>query len=188
LGDFSALEVKTEYGKMLEEEYQKIGVDFEEAVDRISTKKQFGEQGYVEAKRASNLMGHRVAAEISKNMKYKGELSPKRFLSTSVDFRQASYFSELGNVEHDAMYSTETRYGSGEGLVPIVVARYKGLKKGLGIAPLTATSRHVSELEVLIGGGTNKMKFVGASYEEEKFTLRGKTNHGVVYVDFEGVE
>ena len=44
-------------------------------------------------------------------------------------------------------------------------------------------------MEVLIGGGTNKMKFVSASYDEGEFMFRDGTQHeGVIYVDFEGVE
>jgi len=109
-------------------------------------------------------------------------------LSTTTNEFVGTAFSRLEHTEHDSFYTTTDRFTAGMGLVPRVVARYTGLKKGLGIAPLTASRGHSYELEVLIGGASTKVEFVGASYVERSFEMDGMKNWGIVYVDFEGVE
>jgi len=198
LGDSLPKNTNYAYGEMLKEEVENVGIDFNSAMESLSPTKERYDAINTDQdtrsnfkKQATNLMGNRLVDEINKNTGVGSELSPKRFLSTTTNQYVGLHFSQLENTEHDSFYTPKDRFTLGETLVPRVVARYKGIKNGLGIAPLTADVHggNSAELEVLIGGSSTKVKFVGASYMERDFVdINGITNHGVIYVDFEGVE
>ena len=199
-----------EFGKMLGEEYEKIGVNPEEAMLRMGNWKseivnsgwrdpvtneqvsllRYRHQHQVAIEQATQLMGNRLAEDINKNMKWRGEISPKRFLSMSTNVKVSRKFSRQYITGQWTRTGGAKYLQSSEEVVPRVIARYKGIKKGLGLSPITATGKFRNEYEVLVGGGTQKLKFVGASYVEEDYPTdkHGTINRGTVYVDFEGVE
>jgi hypothetical protein len=189
LGDLLPRNTNYGYGEMLKEEFEKIDVDFKESIESLSPNIDQGTRSRI-AKQASNLMGNRLADEINENMELGSVLSPSRFLSTTTNEFVGVAFARLENTEHDSFYTTTDRFTLGDALVPRVVARYKGVKNGLGVAPLIASvmGGHAHELEVVIGGSATKVRFVGASYMERPFQMDGVDNHGIIYVDFEGVE
>jgi hypothetical protein len=137
----------------------------------LSENKLFGDS----LKEARKLLGNRLALDVDDYYKDKGKFSVERFVSTTASKEMGIRHSMYRDISWG--HPVEGTIRSGSQPIPKVVVRYSGIKKGIGVSPLSAKGFE-HELEVVIGAGNNTIKYSGSEYDEDDQTI---------YIDFGAV-